>query len=95
MNDAPLLYLRRCNGWPREGRLITRDDLETVLAVVCAAPGVTALGDFDTGLSVQIPAGRPWEVELPGTVARTFTYEPVPAGQHRAPAVMVDADGAV
>lgn len=89
MTGMPQLYRRRCNNLPREGITVTRATVESVLALALAAPGVTAVavaGDLETGLSILIPAGRPWEVERFGTVARTFTYEPLPAGQRRAPA---------
>jgi len=86
MSDATQLYKRRCNSQPPEGITVTRATVETVLALATAAgPAVAIVGDLETGLRIRIPAGRPWEVELAGTVERVFTYEPLPAGQHRAP----------
>lgn len=88
MSDDMQLYKRRCNKFPPEGITVTRATVETVLALATAAgPAVTIAGDLETGLSITIPAGRPWEVELAGTVERTFTYKPLPPGQHRVPDV--------
>lgn len=80
------LYLRHCNEQPARGITVNRDTVESVLALARAVQPIAAVvihGDLETGLSIHIPAGRPWEVEPGGTVARTFTYTPLPAGQHR------------
>lgn len=85
MTKASQLYLRRCNGQPTAGITVSRDTVETVLALARLV-AVDIGGDLETGLMIRLPAGRPWEVEAPGTVERTFTYTPLPSGQHRAPA---------
>lgn len=90
MSENTQLYLRRCNGFPVDGITISRDTVESVLALARAAQGVTAVsigGDLEVGLKIRIPAGRPWEVEPAGTREREFTYTPVSTGQHRAPVV--------
>lgn len=82
------LYLRKCDGLPEHGIVITRDTVESVLALARATEHLDVVieGDLEAGLRICIPAGRPWEVELAGTKPRTFTYTPLPAGQHRAQA---------
>lgn len=83
--DVPQLYLRRCNDQPRSGITVMRETVESVLSLARAAEhlDVVVVGDLETGLSIRLPAGRPWEVEAGGTAERTFTYTPMPTGQHR------------
>lgn len=82
------LYLRRCNDEPLQGVEISRADVEFRLSLARATEhlGVAVAGDLETELSIRIPAGPWWAVEPAGTVPRTFTYTPLPVGQHRAPA---------
>lgn len=74
---APRLYLRRCNNQPAAGIPITRGTVEAILALSQAA-GAEVRGDLETELAIHIPAGRPWAVDAAGSVARTFTYTPMP-----------------
>lgn len=91
----PQLYLRKCNNGPEHGITIGRATVESALAVARTGEhlGVTIEGDLETVLTIHIPAGRPWEVELPGTEPRVFTYTPLPSGQHRADDRRRQSDG--
>jgi hypothetical protein len=84
MTDASQLYLRRCNDQPAGGITVTRDTVESVLALALLA-AVDVRGDLETELRIRLPAGRPWEVEAGGTVERTFTFVPLRTSRHRAP----------
>lgn len=72
----PQLYLRRCNGQPAAGIVVSRDTVASVLALATVSI-VDTHGDLETGISVRLASGRPWEVEAGGTAERTFTYTPV------------------
>lgn len=76
MNDAPQLYLRRCNTKPDAGIVVTRATVASVLALASVSV-VELRGDLDTGLTVRLAAGRPGDVEAGGTTERTFTYTPL------------------
>ena len=84
MTEVPQLYLRHCNRQPPSGITVNRDTVESVLALARVARSIADVvihGDLETGLTIRIPASRPWEVEIGGTEARTFTYTPLPAGE--------------
>lgn len=74
---AAQLYLRRCNGLPVGGIVVTRETVASVLALASVSV-VDIRGDLEAGLSVRLAAGRPGEVEQAATMERTFTYTPVP-----------------
>lgn len=78
----PQLYLRRCNGLPAAGIVVSRATVASVLALTTVST-IETRGDLDTGLTVHFAAGHRDHVEQPGTVPRVFTYTPLPAGQHR------------
>lgn len=75
----PQLYLRRCNGLPTAGIVVSRDTVASVLALTTLST-IEVHGDLDTGLTVHVAAGHRDHVETPGTVPRTFTYTPLPGG---------------
>ena len=75
--SVPQLYLRRCNGQPKAGITVSRATVASVLALARVSI-IEAVGDLETGLVVRIAAGHRDRVESPGTVARTFTYTPLP-----------------
>jgi hypothetical protein len=83
----PQLYLRRCNGMPRAGIVVSRDTVASVLALTTVST-VETRGDLDTGLTVHVAAGHRDHVEAGGTVPRTFTYTPLAVGQHQRPAAL-------
>jgi hypothetical protein len=76
MTEIPQLYLRRCNGLPVDGIVVTRATVASVIALASVSI-IDARGNLETGLSVRLAAGRPWEVEPGGTTERTFTYTPI------------------
>jgi len=80
MSDAPQMYLRRCNGQPEAGITVSRATVTSMLAHARVSI-IEILGDLETGLAVRIAAGHRDRVESPGTVARTFTYTPLPTGR--------------
>lgn len=82
--NTPQLYLRRCNGLPAAGIIVTRETVASVLALTTFST-IETLGDLDTGLTVRVAAVHRDHGERPGSEPRTFTYTPLPAGQHRAP----------
>lgn len=86
MTAEPQLYARRCNGLPEGGITVTRETVESVIALLSRSIVETS-GDLAAGLTIRVAGGHPIAVEAPGTVERVFTFEPLPDGQHRGPAV--------